>query len=493
MTVGHPQPTNGRTALIVGAGLAGSLMAVYLARAGWRVKVVERRPDPRTAGYVGGRSINLALSARGISGLAGAGLDKLVLDLDACPMRGRMIHTPDGQEEFHSYSASGKEAINSVSRGGLNLRLLHAAAAHPGVSLHFDETATDIDLDAPAATTRHNHTGQTTCHAADLLIGGDGAFSPVRLAMQKTDRFEYSQAYLGHGYKELHIPAAAGLPADVADPARFDGFALDPHALHIWPRGSAMMIALPNRDKTFTCTLFWPLEGPESFGALATPEQVRAHFQRHYPDAVSLMPTLGTDFLANPTSSLVTVRCWPWQRGGKVALLGDAAHAIVPFFGQGMNAAFEDCIELDRCLREHADQGTALEHFQRRRKAHADAIADMALDNFIEMRDKVRTRRYRMRKRAEHALNRLFPRWFIPLYDLVSFSTVPYADARRGARLRWTVVEATAIAALLLVLAAALSLAARLDLLSPGAAAAVWIALAGVLAVVCTPRWAKRS
>ena len=486
----------GRTALIVGAGLAGSLMAVYLARAGWRVTVVERRPDPRSAGYVGGRSINLALSARGIAGLRGAGLEQAVLELDACPMRGRMIHTADGgggQQAFHSYSASGKEAINSVSRGGLNLRLLEAAASHPAVSLHFDETATDIDLDAPAATTRNNHTGQTTRHTADLLIGGDGAFSPVRLAMQKTDRFEYSQAYLGHGYKELHIPAAAALPPGVADPARFDGFALDPHALHIWPRGSAMMIALPNRDRTFTCTLFWPLEGPDSFAALATPDRVRTHFQRHYPDAFALMPTLASDFLANPTSSLVTVRCWPWQRAGKVALLGDAAHAIVPFFGQGMNAAFEDCIELDRCLREHPSQLEALEHFQRRRKAHADAIADMALDNFVEMRDKVRTRRYRLRKHAEHALHRLFPAWFVPLYDMVSFSRIPYADALRRGRSRWTIVESAAVATLLLALAVALSVATRLDLLSPGFATSLWVAIAGLLAVVCAQRWAQRS
>ncbi len=467
----------GRSAIIVGAGLAGSLMAVYLSRAGWRVSVVERRPDPRAGGegYIGGRSINLALSARGIAGLRGAGLDRIVLDLDACPMRGRMIHpqvrrggTPAGALVYQPYSAGGTLAINSVSRGGLNLRLIQAAAASPNVAFHFDQACVDVDLDAPAVVVQHAGTGARTRHEADLVIGGDGAFSPVRLAMQKADRFEYSQSYLQHGYKELHIPPAAQLPSGAgggvgaADLARFGGYAMDPAALHIWPRGGgsgAMMIALPNRDKSFTCTLFWPWDGPHGLNSLRTERDVEAFFAANYADAVPLMPTLARDYLANPSSSLVTVRCWPWQRGGKVVLLGDAAHAIVPFFGQGMNAAFEDCLELDRCLREHAsDQAAALDHYQRRRKAHADAIADMALDNFVEMRDKVGTRAFRWKKKIEHALNAALPAWFVPLYDMVSFTTIPYAQARQRARRQWGVVRLVAAALGVVALAAALLL-----------------------------------
>ncbi|MFN0012627.1 MAG: FAD-dependent oxidoreductase [Phycisphaerales bacterium] len=457
---------SGRSAIIVGAGLAGSLLAVYLSRAGWRVSVVERRSDPRAKGYTGGRSINLALSARGIAGLRGAGLDQIVLDLDACPMRGRMIHPPParGAPVYQPYSASGTQAINSVSRGGLNLRLIEAAAASPNVAFHFDQACVDVDLEASAVVVQHTTTGEHTRHAADLVIGGDGAFSPVRLAMQKADRFEYSQSYLQHGYKELHIPPAAHLPPGAggpggADVARFGGYAMDPGALHIWPRGGSMMIALPNRDKSFTCTLFWPWDGPRGLNALRTESEVEAFFRAHYADAVPLMPTLARDYLANPSSSLVTVRCWPWQRGGKVVLLGDAAHAIVPFFGQGMNAAFEDCLELDRCLREHAsDQPAALDHYQRRRKAHADAIADMALDNFVEMRDKVGTRAFRWKKKVEHALNAAAPAWFVPLYDMVSFTTIPYAEARERAKRQWSVVRFAAAALGVVALAAALLL-----------------------------------
>ncbi|MGD9690885.1 MAG: FAD-dependent monooxygenase [Phycisphaerales bacterium] len=438
------------TILIVGAGLAGSLLAVMLAREGFRVRVFERRPDPRRKGYVGGRSINLALSARGIDALAAAGLSERVMARDAIPMRGRMMHSPEGRLTFQPYSANPADAINSVSRGGLNLTLLEAAAEHEHVELAFDQCCVDVDLASsrPAAVFSPVQGGglpatgaATTRVEADLILAADGAFSPVRAAMQRTDRFDYSQSYLGHGYKELHIPARAG--GSGAE------HALDPGALHIWPRSSAMMIALPNRDGSFTCTLFWPMRGEHGLETPRTDEEVRGFFERHYADAAALMPTLVEDFRRNPSSSLVTVRCLPWRVGGRVCLLGDAAHAIVPFYGQGMNCAFEDCKALVECLRRHGASGRgaagkggatlgdaagALEEFERLRKPNADAIAEMAIENFEEMRDKVGSAAFLYRKRVEQALHRIDPQGCEPQYHLVSFSTVPYAEARRRGR-----------------------------------------------------------
>jgi kynurenine 3-monooxygenase len=438
--------------LIVGAGLAGTLMACYLARMGHGVRVYERRGDPRAAGYAGGRSINLALSARGFHGLAGVGLDRLVMERDAIPMRGRMIHPASGEVVFQPYSADPRDAINSVSRGGLNLTLLNAADEFEGVEFVFDHPCVDVELEAPAAIFE-TAGGGTVRVEADLVIGADGAFSAVRGRMLTTDRFEYSQSYLEHGYKELHIPRAtdrgfargsaggfagsAGLPApdtDRSEQRPVAQFAMEPNALHIWPRGGAMMIALPNRDSSFTCTLFWPFEGEHSFANLRRGDDVLAFFQQHYPDAVPLMPTLVEDYFRNPTSSLVTVRCRPWQMGGKVALIGDAAHAIVPFFGQGINAGFEDCRQLAECLSRHSEQEAALSEYEAIRKPNADAIADMALENFIEMRDRVGDREFLYKKRVEQAVHGAFPDRVAPLYNLVSFSTVPYTEAQRRGR-----------------------------------------------------------
>lgn len=410
--------------LIVGAGLAGSLMACYLAKQGRRVSIYERRPDPRAKGFIGGRSINLALSARGIAGLAGVGLDQEILE-QAIRMPGRMIHPATGPTVFQPYSANPADAINSISRSALNLALINAAARHPAASFHFDHPCLDIDL-APGRTAAifQSLSGPQRIDA-DLIIGADGAFSAVRTHLQKTDCFDYSQSYLPHGYKELHIPATPS------------GFAMQPNALHIWPRGGSMMIALPNPDHTFTCTLFWPWggEGDHSFAHLKTPHDVQRHFQQHYPDALPLMPTLTDDYFHNPTSSLVTIRCWPWAIAGKVVLIGDAAHAIVPFFGQGMNAAFEDCLTLARCLEQHGpDTTAALDDYQHARKPNADAIADMALTNFVEMRDKVGQPDFLYRKKVEQTLHHLFPDRVTPLYNLVSFSTVPYTEALRRGR-----------------------------------------------------------
>ncbi len=422
-----------RTAIIIGDGLAGALLAVLLARDGWAVRVYERRGDPRAAGYAGGRSINLALSARGLAGLREAGLERLVMDQDAIPMPGRMIHAVDGATSFQPYSKNAGDAINSVSRGGLNLTLIKAAGECSGVTMVFDHLCVDAGL-AKGTAVFQTGDGRTVKDSADLVIGADGAFSALRGVMQKTDRFEYSQTYLGHGYKELHIPAVGGKPA----------IALN--ALHIWPRGGAMMIALPNRDMSFTCTLFWPWEGDHSFAGLRTREETRAHFEKFYGDAVPLMPTLVEDFERNPTSSLVTVRCWPWQREGKCVLVGDAAHAIVPFYGQGINCGFEDCVELARCLKVHKDQREALDAYQSARKPNADAIADMALANFTEMRDLAGRPEWQYRKRIEQTLHAAFPGKVEPQYNLVSFSTVPYVKAQESGKRLERVVDAVAAA-----------------------------------------------
>ena len=399
------------------------LLACMLGDDGWRVDLYERRPDPRARGFIGGRSINLALSVRGITALEQVGLSERVL-ADAVRMPGRMMHSVEGELTFQAYSARSDEAINSVSRGGLNLTLLEAADRHESVTLHFSHRCEGVDLQRGRATFTDEASGEAASVEADMLIGADGAWSAVRDAMRITERFNYSQEFLEHSYKELEIPPAKDC---AVDPGRHAGFALEPNALHIWPRGGSMMIALPNADKSFTCTLFWP---HEDFAALDSDERVTEHFGRVYPDSVPLIPALARDFRENPTSPLVTIRCSPWNRG-RVCLLGDASHAIVPFYGQGMNAAFEDCRVLREMLAEGGEIEDVLGRFGEERKPHADAIADMALDNFITMRDRVSDPAFLFRKRVEQAMDRVDPERFTPLYNLVSFSNMPYAEARR--------------------------------------------------------------
>lgn len=424
-----------KSVTIVGAGLSGSLVAIYLARLGWTVRMFERRPDPRAAGYVGGRSINLALSARGFWGLEGVGLADEVRQR-AIPMRGRLMHSPVAGAPlvFQPYSSRPQDAINSISRGELNIALLEACSREPNITLAFNHRCADIDPDSGAARFVDESRGavapQPVTVQSRLTLGADGAFSPVRLRLQRTDRFEYSQTYLPHGYKELHIP-----------PTPSGDFAMEPGALHIWPRSRAMMIALPNLDRSFTCTLFWPFEGEHSFANLSNDAEVIEFFQRHYPDVPALTPTLCADYAANPVSSLVTVRCAPWYHcspsGACTVLAGDASHAIVPFFGQGMNCAFEDCRVLAECLaHDPNDLPASLAAYHRLRKPNADAIADMAIENFVEMRDLVGNAAFLRRKKLEQVLHEWFPDRCVPKYNLVSFSTVPYVEAlSRGNRL----------------------------------------------------------
>jgi kynurenine 3-monooxygenase len=432
---------------VLGAGLGGALMAVYLGRAGYEVLVIERRPDARKGPGDRGRSINLAISTRGIHALGQVGLADQVLAM-AVPMRGRMVHALDGHLAFHPYSPDGGQCLNSVSRQGLNNLLLDAAEALPDVRLHFGMKCEGVDLDAGTATVEGAATGASRTTPPGILIGADGAFSAVRREMQRLDRFDYSQTWEAYGYKELTMPAAGG-----------GRHALPANALHIWPRGGYMLIALPNAEGSFTCTLFWPLEGPSSFASVKTAGDVARFFESSFPDAVSLMPGLAEDYFANPTGSLVTVRCRPWRYRDRVVLLGDACHAVVPFYGQGANAAFEDCVVLDECLRAHApDVAAAFEAYEVRRKEDVDALANLALANFVEMRDTVASTRFHLMKRLEHALHRAFPTWFVPLYSMVTFSRTPYAEAVRRAERQWKVVRWAAGAGALLLLLLMLSI-----------------------------------
>ncbi len=403
---------------IVGGGLVGTLLGVMLAKRGASVRIFERRPDMRTAHIGAGRSINLAMSDRGLRALEVAGIAEDILAI-AIPMHGRVMHDVSGNQTYQPYGVDG-QAINSVSRGELNKTLLTVAERH-GVEILFDARCSDVDLSTATATFTLP-SGEIIRAEADVLFGSDGAYSAVRGKMQFTDRFDYSQTYLKHGYKELHIP-----PGDAG------AFQLEKHALHIWPRHSFMMIALPNMDGSFTLTLFFAHEGPTSFEHLRTREAVEAFFNEQFPDAVPLMPSLIDDFFTNPESSLMMVRCSPWVLNDRVALIGDAAHAIVPFYGQGMNCGFEDCRILMECL-DHAnnDWASALQTYQKLRKPAGDSILELALDNFIEMRDKVADPRFLWRKKIESWLFATYPAKFIPLYTLVTFSSdVPYNEAQR--------------------------------------------------------------
>jgi len=399
---------------IAGAGLVGSLLAIYLAKRGYRVEVFERRPDMRKAVLDGGRSINLALSNRGIRALEEVGLAEQLRTV-AIPMHGRTMHNIKGEITRQPYGMAG-QYINSISRSGLNMVLMDHAESL-GVRFHFSQRVSHVNLDTTSLTLQQN--GSEQILTFDRIVGADGAFSAVRLAMQFTDRFDLSQDYIAHGYKELHIPAGAG-----------GAFQLEKNALHIWPRESFMMIALPNPDGSFTCTLFFPFEGKLSFSALKTPADITTFFQTTFPDAVALMPDLLKDYNEHPTGSLVTIQCYPWVRN-KTLLIGDAAHAIVPFYGQGMNAGFEDCHILNQLLEQHQDDwDSALTDFQTQRKKDTDAIAQLALDNFIEMRDLVADADFLLRKKIEARLHELYPTQWIPQYSMVTFhENIRYSEA----------------------------------------------------------------
>jgi kynurenine 3-monooxygenase len=417
---------------LIGSGLAGGLLAAYLGRRGYDVDLYERRADPREGNIVGGRSINLALSTRGIHALEQLGIADEVLR-HAIPMRGRMIHDKSGALHFSPYDRDPNKFINSIGRAALNTTVIEAAQRYANVRVHFNHRCTDVDLAQATAHLLNTSTSQLVVASGDAVIGVDGAFSAVRQSMQKqVADFDYDESYLAHGYKELTIP-----------PASDGSWQMEKEALHIWPRKSFMMIALPNPDGSFTCTLFWEFKGPRSFESTKTDDEVCDFFREEFPDAVPLMPALLDDFKNNPTGSLVTIRCAPWYYKDKVVLVGDAAHAVVPFYGQGMNAAFEDCVVLDECLAEFPqDRQRAFAEYFAKRKQNADALADLAVENFIEMRDKTASKTFRAKKKLDHLLEGLLPGIYLPLYAMVTFTRIPYATAARRAGVQDHIVYA---------------------------------------------------
>jgi len=415
---------------IIGAGLTGPLMAIYLARKGYKVRLHEGRDDMRKASVAAGRSINLALTARGMMALDEVGLKDAVMQL-CIPMTGRMVHDAQGNTVLQPYGQKAEEVIYAVSRARLNMLLLDAATAAGNVEIFFNRRCRSYDIDNDTLIFEEN--GTEVKMTARTVIGADGAWSPVRRAMMaKVDHFNYAQQYLDYDYKELTIPPAANA-----------GFRIARDALHIWPHKSFMMIALPNTEGSFTCTLFYPRQGAESFETLQTPAAVKTFFHEKFPDAVPHMPELEKEFFANPTGALVTVKCSPWHAGGKAVLVGDAAHAIVPFFAQGMNSGFEDCRVLNSLTAaDEKDWQGVFSRFWAARKANADAIADMAVENFIEMRDLVTDPHFILKKKVGFELEKRFPGKFIPRYSMVVFrADIPYAEAQRRGRLQDGVLE----------------------------------------------------
>ena len=418
---------------IVGAGLVGALLATLLSQRGFAVTVFERRHDPRKAGFLGGRSINLALAERGWHGLRLAGLQESMQPI-AVMMRGRMIHDLNGQTNLQRYGRDDSEVIWSVSRGSLNITLLEAAEA-AGAQIHFDQSLDAVDWDTSILQLRAED-GRSRQHQAGLILGCDGAGSALRAAMLKVADLGERFVPLGHGYKELEIPSLQEIPArNLAVSlrearARGERFAMEPNALHIWPRGNYMCIALPNAEGSFTVTLFLASEGTPSLASLTTADDVREFFTREFGDAVPLMPDLVKDYLGNPTGLLGTLYLDRWHLDGKAVLLGDASHAVVPFHGQGMNAGFEDAVELAELISATPDDSTAVfAEFERRRKPNADAIAAMALDNYIEMRDRVDDADYLLMRELDRTLAARHPGRWVPRYWMVTFSRTPYATA----------------------------------------------------------------
>lgn len=401
---------------VVGAGLTGPLLSIFLSKRGFDVELFEARPDSRKTNLYAGKSINLALSERGINALRELQLFETI-EPYLIPMKGRMVHKTDGALHFQPYSVNPDEFLYSVSRGVLNQKLLDEADKHNSIQTTFDYRCTSYDLKQKSLHFFNSETNEEIITYPETVIAADGAFSAVRKSMQMMDRFNYSQEFISYGYKELCIP-----------PSKDGKHQIEKNALHIWPRKNFMLIALPNLDGSFTCTLFLSSEGKESFAMLDTPQKATSFFEQYFPDALALLTNFVDEFFENPTGALVTIKCSPWNYGGNALLIGDAAHAITPFFGQGMNASFEDCVILNQCLIETSDDfEKAFTMFSSSRKKDADAIANMAYENFIEMRDLVSDPYFLLKKGIEQELEKNFPDQYRSRYARVSFSREPYS------------------------------------------------------------------
>lgn len=409
---------NMKTATIVGAGLVGSLWSIFLSKAGYKVNLVEMRDDLRKQDISAGKSINLAFSHRGWSAFKSIGIEKEIQDL-LIPMYGRTMHDLEGNLTYQPYGQEG-QAIYSVSRGGINCRMMDLAESNPNTTIFFNEKCIHADLEKGTIQLQNTKTGQERTISSDVIFGADGAFSAVRYkAFQKLDRFQYSQQYIEDGYLEILLPANT------------DGsYKLEKNTLHIWPRGRFMLIALPNEGGSFTCTLFMPFEGHEyAFDKLKNKEQITSFFRNIFPDFYALIPNIAEIWKDHPLSSLAIIRCYPWTHG-RVALMGDAAHATVPFYGQGMNSGFEDCRILWELMNEHnEDWNIIFEKYQKVRKPDGDAIQDLSLHNYHVMRDHVADPKYLLQKKFENRIQHLYPEKHIPLYSQVSFTNISYSSA----------------------------------------------------------------
>ena len=415
---------------LIGAGLTGPLLATYLAQRGHSVEIYECRPDMRKESISAGRSINLALSARGNHALKEVGLyDKI--KLNTIPMKGRMIHDLDGSTHLQPYGQKENEVIFSVSRAQLNMELMTWAEETGNVTIRFNHQLISADLEQNKLMFQLSDSLEEIELSFTRVIGCDGSASILRKSIVEKADIQYVKKPLGHGYKELTIP-----------PLESGEFQIEPNALHIWPRGNYMLIALPNNDYSFTCTLFFPMAGATSFKTVKTEKDILDLFQSQFPDAIKLMPTLVEDFQSNPTGDLASVYCKPWHFVDKALLIGDAAHAVVPFFGQGMNASFQDCSALAILMDQIEDEWTAIFNaFSSTQVENGHAIADMAIENYLEMRDHVNDTEYKKRRNVELKLERMFPGRFIPRYSMVSFHQIPYSEVYQRGRKQFKIID----------------------------------------------------
>lgn len=431
-----------QTITIIGAGPVGSLTGMYLAQRGYQVEIFEKRPDMRNINISAGRSINLALANRGINPLTEVGvMDKVEPML--IPMTGRMVHDVNGDTNYQAYGQKEHEVIYSVSRGDLNKLLMDEAQATNLVNFHFEQGIEKVDFKSKSLTFKHQQTGDVSEHQYDILIGADGSGSVVRKAIHaklQSPEFSVNGSFnrfdqLGHSYKELCIP-----------PNKDNGYQIEKNALHIWPRGEYMLIALPNIDGSFTVTLFLPNEGENSFAELTDKAKVETFFAEQFGNALALIPNLADEFFANPTGHLATVRCDPWVHNNNTLLIGDAAHGIVPFHGQGMNCGFEDASVLNKILDQFADNkqdnwDKVYREYEKSRQPNGNAIADLALDNYIEMRASVREPNYLLKKALSFKLEQHYPDHFIPRYSMVMFHLLPYAEAQRRGEIQNDILD----------------------------------------------------
>ncbi len=407
-----------KSAIIVGAGLVGSLWAVYLSKAGYKVTIYERRSDIRLAEISAGKSINLALSTRGWTALDTVGVGDKIRDL-AIPMTGRIMHSEEGELSYQPYGKEG-QAIYSISRGGVNARMMDIAEKDGGAKIYYNHQCNGVDLEEGKVRILNLETKETIEDQADVVFACDGAFSAIRYkGMQKLDRFDFSQDFIDDGYREILLPANE------------DGsYKMDKNALHIWPRGRFMLIALANEDGSFTCTLFMPYDGGEnSFNSLDSKEKVDRFFKETFPDFYKMMPDIADAWEDHPLSSLAIMRSYPWHHG-KTAMMGDAAHATVPFYGQGMNGGFEDCSVMWRLMQKHnEDWEKVFEEYSIERKPDGDALQDLSLYNYRVMRDSVSDPMFLLRKKIEAKFSKMYPDKWLPLYSQVTFSNIRYSEA----------------------------------------------------------------